>query len=259
MQFYIDKLLTPFVLPLGASLAGLLFVLVVGMFLGRRLNRIALFAVVLALWAASTPLVASFALRSLERDFPVRPIAEVPTADVVIVLGGSIRAPTRDNPYPDFGESSDRLIHGLRLIKAAKATKLMLVGRGNGWVVGEKAENSAMAALLTDFGIKADVLIIEDSSRNTHENALLAKQLWDANNFTSGLLVTSASHMPRAYRVFKRQRFNVTPVSVDVQAGRFERGLPWALLPDVRALKPTSDVVKEWIGLLVYRLRGWIE
>jgi uncharacterized SAM-binding protein YcdF (DUF218 family) len=135
----------------------------------------------------------------------------------------------------------------------------MFVGMGNGWPIGEKVEDSAIAVLLKEFGISTDVLIVEAASRNTYENALLAKPLWDANGFSTGLLVTSASHMPRAYQVFKRQGFNVTPISVDTQADRFDLDLPWALLPDVRALNATSDAVKEWLGLYVYQLRGWVE
>ena len=64
--------------------------------------------------------------------------------------------------------------------------------------------------------------------------------------------------MPRAVKVFSANQFTLTPVPIDARADGFAlMPLPLALLPDVRALDATTAVVKEWIGVFVYQLRGW--
>jgi uncharacterized SAM-binding protein YcdF (DUF218 family) len=57
--------------------------------------------------------------------------------------------------------------------------------------------------------------------------------------------------------VFRRAGFNVEPTPADLHVGPvFEGGL-LALLPDAGALASSSAAIKEWLGLLVYRWRGW--
>jgi uncharacterized SAM-binding protein YcdF (DUF218 family) len=63
--------------------------------------------------------------------------------------------------------------------------------------------------------------------------------------------------MKRALRVFRRRGFNISPVAVDARAGALETLPPLAWLPDVRALEQTTAAFKEWLGLMVYQLRGW--
>lgn len=258
MSFFLDKLLSVFAFPLGFAISAIVLLLIVGAMGKRRLSQTGLAVIVAGLWVASTPLFASFALKTLEADYPLVSIAETPTADVLIVLGGGIRPPNSTNPFPDFGDSSDRLVHALRLWKAGKAPKLLLVGRGSGWGSDLGSEGSAMAAVLDDFGIDQDAILVEGESRNTFENALYAKQIWDREGFRTGLLITSATHMRRSKSVFVERGFDVTPVPIDARAGAFDTLFPFTLLPDVRALEQVTYVWKEWLGLMVYWLRGWV-
>ena len=133
MSFFLDKLLSVFAFPLGFAIAAVVLLLVIGAMGRRRFSQVGLALVVAGLWIVSTPHVASLALKTLEEDYRLMSIAETPQADVLIVLGGGIRPPNSSNPFPDLGDSSDRLVHALRLWKAGKAPKLLLVGRGNGW------------------------------------------------------------------------------------------------------------------------------
>jgi uncharacterized SAM-binding protein YcdF (DUF218 family) len=257
MSFFLDKLLSVFAFPLGFAISAVVLLLIIGAMRMRRFSQTGLALVVAGLWIASTPQFASFALKTLEQKYPLMSIADTPTADVLIVLGGGIRPPNSSNPFPDLGDSSDRLVHALRLWKAGKAPKLLLVGRGNGWGSDVGSEGSAMAAVLQDFGIDQDAILVEGESRNTFENALYAKQIWDREGFRTGLLITSATHMSRSRAVFVERGFVVTPVPIDARAGAFDTMFPFTVLPDVRALDQVTYVWKEWLGLLVYRIRGW--
>ena len=108
------------------------------------------------------------------------------------------------------------------------------------------------------LGVSSGVMVVEDHSRNTYENAIETKRLLGP---VSILLVTSASHLPRATAVFSKQGFRVTPVPCDFLApNRPEdsfQGLDvFDVLPNYRAIEQTTDAVTELAGIAVYWLTG---
>ncbi len=258
MPLLFDKVLSVLAYPLGALLivigAALMLVAATRQ---KRAGLLSAGLALLALWAASTPPVAGFAQRSLELQYPAQKAEEAPMADVIIVIGGGVALPTAYNPYPDLAAGGDRVLHALRLFKAGKAPKILLSG---GWAFDSDApyaEADAMADLLVAFGVGRDRLIIERRSRTTFENAEFTKQLWKENNFTTGLLVTSAFHMPRALAVFRKAGLNVQPAVTDVTVSDAYLPFPLPILPDAASLAITTSAIKEWLGLFIYRWRGW--
>jgi len=259
MSFFLDKFLSVFIFPLGFAIFASLFLLILGTLGWKKISTISLYVVLLGFWLVSTPLFAGFALRSLEQDFPILSTEDTPDVAVGIVLGGGIRPPNPDNPYPDFGESSDRLMHALRLYRAGKIEKIMLVGAGPSAKLADGSEGGAMASILQELGVKQEVLLIERKSRNTFENAVYAKQIWDREGFKTGVLITSALHMRRASRSFAKQGFeNLMPVPIDARAGALVTTAPMVWLPDVHALEQTTNAIVEWIGFVVYKFRGQV-
>ena len=72
------------------------------------------------------------------------------------------------------------------------------------------------------------------------------------------LLVTSALHMPRAMAAFSKQGVQAiaapTPPQIVAPA---DGSLPlW--LPDQRTFDASRSIIKEYAGLFVYWLRGWV-
>jgi uncharacterized SAM-binding protein YcdF (DUF218 family) len=84
-------------------------------------------------------------------------------------------------------------------------------------------------------------LILEKRARNTYENATLTKAAVDPQPGQRWLLVTSVWHMARAVGCFRKAGFNVLPWPIDQQPG------------DRRS---AYGPLREWLGLLVYRLIG---
>jgi uncharacterized SAM-binding protein YcdF (DUF218 family) len=83
-------------------------------------------------------------------------------------------------------------------------------------------------------------VVIETRSQNTHENAVFAKAALTKPG-ERWLLVTSASHMPRAMGAFRQNSFPVEPWPV------YDR---WES-------KPLYVVAQhEWLGLIAYHLLG---
>jgi uncharacterized SAM-binding protein YcdF (DUF218 family) len=109
--------------------------------------------------------------------------------------------------------------------------------------------------IFESLGIDRSRLIIERTSRNTLENAEFSKALADPKPGERWLLVTSAFHMPRAVGLFRKAGFPVEPYPVDWRTG----GTSSLLSFDTTAtdgLSRTDIAVREWIGLIVYRLTG---
>jgi uncharacterized SAM-binding protein YcdF (DUF218 family) len=119
------------------------------------------------------------------------------------------------------------------------------------FAVGACFDNGFAAELLQAYGVPPDSIIVESNSRNTHENAINTAAIWRERHFRSGLLVTSATHMPRAIASFRKAGLDVAPWPADLLGG-----YPPTSVFDF-ALEMTTTAIKEWLGLAVYRLRGW--
>jgi len=87
------------------------------------------------------------------------------------------------------------------------------------------------------------------------------------NGVQQAVLVTSAMHMPRSVALFAKQGCDVVPYPVDytiTEAGWQALWHPdWQtvlinLLPSSGSFALTTNVMKEYIGYLVYMLQGWI-
>lgn len=257
MIILVDKILSAFAFPLGFVSAGLL-VAFLAIWLGaRRTGLAAALLLTSTLWVASTPASAWFLLQTLETRHPSLVVEDYKQVDVIIVLGGGIRPSNPANPYSDLGEASDRVLHAYRAFKAGKAHRILLSGGSVFDSDAQTTEAGAMAEVLVSLGIDRDVLILETTSRNTYENAAESLVIWHRENFKSGLLITSAAHMPRALAVFRNAGMAVEPASTDAIHGSIDDPLPLSLLPDSESLGRTTKALKEWLGLLLYRWRGW--
>jgi uncharacterized SAM-binding protein YcdF (DUF218 family) len=226
--------------------------------LGRRRRAVFwVFAGTVYLWAAATPFVAVNLVGSLEQQYPVVNIEELPEAEVAILLGG-VSVPSQAlNPYADLKAGSDRILHAARLFKAGKVGRI-LVSSGRPISQSDvKSEAEVIAGFLNEFGIDSANIVLENDSRNTHENAINSLAVMQKNGFSSALLVTSALHMPRAAAVFRRTGVSFSPASIDTLSSSLARRSIFAFLPNSKALDISTQSIKEWIGLLVYRLRGW--
>ena len=70
------------------------------------------------------------------------------------------------------------------------------------------------------------------------------------------LLITSAFHMRRAAAAFRVQGMVPDLYPVDFRAGT--RITPFSFLPSVGGLHKTTLAIRELVGLIVYRLHGYI-
>jgi len=169
-----------------------------------------------------------------------------------------MRAPTATHKRGDFKDGVDRLLHGFRLYRAGKAP-LILISGGQVPMFGMSIETEAEAArsVLEEWGVPESAILVETRSKNTVENGTFSRDLLASRGIHRVLLVTSAYHMPRAVAAFRKAGLEVSPSPTDYLTGWPEPDLPFRFLPDTEALHYSAGALREYIGLFVYRLRGW--
>lgn len=255
----LTKLAPIFIYPVGLvivlSFVGLLIAAA-----GRRRLALSVFTGAAAwLWIASTPVFADWAIATLERQYPALPIHEIPNADVAIVLGGAVSQPAPPRFDVDLNQSFDRVFYAAKLYHAERVESVLVTAGNVPWRPSFVPEAELIKTLLIDWGgVPADAIEIATESRNTYENALEIKELWEEHPFDSALLVTSAAHMPRAMAVFQKAGLPVAAATTDIEA---LKGVPWSplrWLPDAASLAMTTKALKEWLGYMAYQMRGYI-
>jgi uncharacterized SAM-binding protein YcdF (DUF218 family) len=257
MYVYLSKILPVFVMPISLVL---ILALVALMLLRRDRKRAAAGFVVAAmavLWFASTPIVAQKFYRNLEARYPPLPLAQVPEAGCIVLLGGALSPALAPRVDVELSESVDRVYKAAQLYRAGKAKYVVATAGNQPWSLSPWAEADLLRDLLMEWGVAKEDIFLEGSSRNTRENAVYSKNVIDSIHCETALLVTSAAHMPRAVAAFQAVGVSIVPVSTDVRV--VDAGQPAALdfLPNAGALAMTSEAIREWIGSAVYRLQGW--
>ena len=254
MYVFLSRLFTPLVSPLGWS--ALLWLAALFNLLRRRpqsARRYTLAGIATVL-VFSNPIVGDKLLRTLEDDFVPLRADSYPQADAVVVLGGITDLPTPPRVAVHVAEGFDRLLHGLRLMRAGKAPLMVLSG---GATTGGMPEAERMRSLALEYHQDSQRIVIEAESRNTHENAVYTTRLLHERGLNRILLTTSASHMRRAAAAFAKQGVEVIPAVTDNAV------VPKSLtvqrfLPSELALRHSRRALKEYVGYAVYWLRGWV-
>jgi uncharacterized SAM-binding protein YcdF (DUF218 family) len=252
MSIYVEKLLPILVYPLGLTL--LLCITAFALSFADRAGvlRISIGFAVVLLWLASTPGFAGLLTDFLEEQNSPVPMDTISPKDVAIVLSGGLA-----QGAGHMGSTGDRVMQAALLLRAGKVKTIIVTGGNLPWARSPVIEASIAAELLETYGIQTDLITVEGKSRNTHENAVNTAAIWREKGFQSGLLVTSATHMPRALASFRKAGLDVDPWPADFRGKYPLVSSVFDFLPDAGALEKTTTAVKEWLGLVVYRLRDW--
>jgi len=256
VSVFLTKVLSLLIRPLPLGL--LLVVLGSALWRWRRwLGLATLAAGVLVLWIPSTPVFSDWLQGTLESRYPPTPVDQVPAADAIVVLGGSVGMPLPPRVYPDLNDAADRVWHAARLYRAGKAPLVIASGGTLPWKDQRYREASVMRTLLAEWGVPSDSILSEANSANTYQNATNTAALMKKHGFDRVLLVTSALHMRRALATFRSAGVTAIPVATDYQVVMTTRTL-LDFAPSAEALNGSTAAVHEYVGHLVYDWRGWI-
>ena len=222
----------------------------------RRFGRKLLVASVLLLAICAFTPAGNILMYSLESRFPPWD-ASHGAPDGIVVLGGGIDPdPSAAHGEASFSSSGGRLIAAAIYARRYPNARILYSGGSANFLTNTSAKEADYALkVLEDLGISRDRLIMERESRNTFENAEFSKKLADPKPGERWLLMTSAFHMPRAIGIFRKVGFAVEPCPVDWRlAGRSD--LTRFPAYSEEGLQHTYLAVREWLGLVAYRLTG---
>lgn len=192
-------------------------------------------------------------LHPLESRFPARPPVDH-VAGIILLGGGVDPLMSQRSSMPKLIAGADRYTEGLALARRFPDAPVLFTG-GSAALIGPRyTEARAVAGLLTELGLPPARLHLEDRSRTTAENAVLLKAMWPVQAPGRWLLVTTASHMPRAMGAFCRAGWHdLVAWPVDYHAVRFADGIGWDPL---RHLLDLDLGLKEWAGMIGYTMSG---
>ncbi len=192
---------------------------------------------------------------------PMISMQSVENHDVAIVLGGFTRTGLHrvDDRYV-ASAANPRITTAIELYKLGKVKKILITsGDGAVFRLVEEPEADLVKTFLLRIGIPENDILIENKSKNTRENAIFTKQNLD-NQYPNAkcLLITSASHMPRSLGCFAKAGLSCTAFPTDNKAERITNEPRTWLTPDPEYVLFWQFFIKEWIGIGVYKLMGYV-
>lgn len=253
MFFILSKVLDFFLSPL----VWVFMLLLVG-FLARKqsIKMKFFYASFFTLLIFSNPFLADMAFRAWEGD--AVPMSSIGNYETGIVLTGvaSVKRGAPDRVF--FGKGADRVVHAVQLYKAGKIKRILISG-GSGALMGKKVRESEQLKKVFLFsGVPDSVIDIENSSRNTMENARFSRRLIDSLKLKPRfLLITSAFHMPRAMGCFKKAGIAADAYTTDFYIGDSTVTISDLIIPSESALMNWSILIHEVFGYWIYRLMAY--
>lgn len=242
---------------LVAPLPIIFFFLLVGLYFlwfskRQNLGKCVVSLACLLLFLCSSIFFGNFLLRPLESqnrpyalssDAAGGPVGKYPVKYIVVLSGGQQTQPGL--PLTSFltHESLVRLIEGIRLYRQHKDSRLLLMGGSSDSQSVPEAET--MHAIALDLGVREEDIIVEAQSRDTADQARLIKPIVGDNLF---VLVTAASHMPRAMALFAKN--NLKPLAAPTgQYVKKMRGIqPGYFIPRCSGVQMAERAVYECLS-----------
>jgi uncharacterized SAM-binding protein YcdF (DUF218 family) len=112
-----------------------------------------------------------------------------------------------------------------------------------------------MAGIAGELGVDRGDIIVESRPKDTHDEACIIKSIVGSAPF---VLVTSASHMPRAMFLFKKIGMNPIPAPTRHRVKSNQSLSLGSFFPHADDLHKSETAVHEYLGIAWAKLKGQI-
>jgi uncharacterized SAM-binding protein YcdF (DUF218 family) len=256
---HLARFLPVFLYPVGLSGALGIAAAVVALRKKPRAAAVLAFAAVGVLWFFSSPFVCWALARALESKFDPSPV--LPKVPAIVLLGGCTKPAVPPRTHVEISCAGDRVLHAAWLYKQGYAPVIIATGGKLPFLYDfPGSESQCMATLLREnLGVDSSAIIIEDRAKDTHDHAPRVEAILLSRGMKKEIiLVTSAMHMYRSVKVFRKRGYVVHPAPADFAAdARFQWNL-FAFFPRGEALYGSTTALHEYYGIIAYKLLGWI-
>ncbi|UOG76875.1 YdcF family protein [Hymenobacter tibetensis] len=192
-------------------------------------------------------------------EWPPVKLSELPRqADAAVLLTGitGVGKSPHDRVY--LHEGADRLTNALWLWRAGRVRHILVSGGSGAMLKKVHTEAEDLITLLHLAGVPDSVIIKEDRSRNTRENALLTKRIVAARpELDTLILVTSAFHQRRAMGCFAQVGLHPLPFPAGFFSSDRSPTPDYWLTPSANALNRWSLLLHEIVGYIIYKVLGY--
>jgi uncharacterized SAM-binding protein YcdF (DUF218 family) len=255
MFFVVSKILAFFTLPSNFLISiGIVGVLLLLTRLTRLASWLIVSSVVLIAIAGLSPL-GNVLILPLEQRFPPWDASRGAPAGIVVLGGAVVADVSLERGSVALGGAAERVTAAAELARRYPDARIIYAGGTAALFTDDPPEAPVAVAELEALGVAHERITAEEQSRNTVENAVFSRLIAAPQPGERWLLVTSAHHMPRAMGVFRAAGFPVEPYPVDYRTrGPRDALRPFNVLAE--GLAVTDIAVREWLGLLAYRLTG---
>lgn len=211
---------------------------------GRKFYKKGILILVVLFWFLSTRPGAWTLMKPLESQHEILEYLDETDQDgYIVVLGGGCNTGGHSD-YERLNEASiRRTVEAIRIGQLYPKTTIVL--SGTSWRgICDVADYAA--GILKKFFPK-DRIRIQYESQDTRQEAEMFKLQFGSSRPV--ILVTSASHMPRAVRNFKKQGIRVIPAPTDF---KIKSSKLWVsdFLPSPEYLKISETAIHEYLGLI---------
>jgi len=259
MTFILKKLVSRllFPLPLGLGLA-ILGLILLWFTRRQKAGKVLVTLGVLLMFMLSTGFLSENLIAPLEARYPPYglndryAIAEDQIRYVVVLAGGIPAIPGYPITRQVDGGSMARLVEGVRVHQRCPNSTLVLSG-GRGADPNLDPASMTNMLLVNLLGVDESRVLVRNMSQDTEEEA---RNLAEIIGQAPMVLVTSASHMPRALSIFEAQGMHPIPAPTDYRTGLVRMFYVESLYPNADALWNSERAIYEYIGMLWLKLKA---
>lgn len=210
----------------------------------QRLGKLLALISFIALLVLSLPSSASLLLGGLERHYP--PLSWEKTSEPKALYIALLTA----NSYKNGGDEYNP--GGAGVARAQEAARLSrLLPNLNIIICGDTISSLAMKQALVILGIDVAKIIIDKESCDTIESIRNLSKTIKTEKF---ILITSASHLPRAMLLAKQYGLSPIPAPCDYSANFGFINPIQKFLPEARHMARSAAALNEYYGIAYYQL-----
>jgi uncharacterized SAM-binding protein YcdF (DUF218 family) len=256
-MFLLKKIISPFLMPVPAvlllALMGLFFLWFTRK---QKTGKVLVTISALLLGFFSSGAVGDMLARPLEQKYP--PVTNFETCKdikwIVVLGGGSTAIPGLPVSTYLAAASLFRVSEGVYIHNRLPETKLILTGVSRFDGITPMAE--VMGDVAVEWGVEPEDIVLETKAADTKDHPIYVKEIVGKDRF---ILVTSASHMPRAMGLFRKHGMTPIPAPTDYKVRERESGLtPGVFFPGAGSLNKVGSAIHEYLGMLWAKVRGQI-
>ena len=216
----------------------------------KKTGALILLLSIILLYGVSIFPTANYLFYYLEKDYINNATAGDKNIDAIVVLGYAVKdINALKNTFP-MERTSARVLHAVEVYNKNGAKYFVCSGKG----IGKSSEAAVMARLAQNLGVPGEKIKLEDKSANTWQNAAELSKMFLNKNISIGL-VTSAYHMKRSEREFKKYFNSVLPLPANYfYSSRAENSVV-KYIPQSEELYKTSVALREIAAQLWYSIK----